>query len=107
VISLPNIIHFNKVCENCVVGKQHCKEFPQRKSWRAKKVLELVHSDLCGPINPSSNGGQRYFITFVAGVRAPTRRRLATVEACCRASCVRCCVLGRVFGFNHKIMINV
>jgi hypothetical protein len=20
---------------------------------------------------------------------------------------VRCCVLGRVFGFNHKIMINV
>ena len=25
----------------------------------------------------------------------------------CRASCVKCCVLGRVFGFNHKIMINV
>jgi len=24
-----------------------------------------------------------------------------------RASYVRCCVLGRVFGFNHKIMINV
>jgi transposase InsO family protein len=53
------------VYENCVVGKQHRKEFPQRKSWRAKKVLELVHSDLCGPINPSSNGGKRYFITFI------------------------------------------
>jgi len=26
--------------------------------------------------------------------------------SCC-ASYVRCCVLGRVFGFNHKIMINV
>jgi hypothetical protein len=25
----------------------------------------------------------------------------------CRASCVRCCVLGRVSGFNHKIMIKV
>jgi hypothetical protein len=24
-----------------------------------------------------------------------------------RASCVRCCVLGRVFVFNHKIMIKV
>ncbi|PNX70081.1 copia-type polyprotein, partial [Trifolium pratense] len=26
--------------------------------------LELIHSDICGPINPSSNGGCRYFITF-------------------------------------------
>jgi hypothetical protein len=25
----------------------------------------------------------------------------------CYASCVRCGVLGRVFRFNHKIMINV
>jgi transposase InsO family protein len=65
VIGLPNITHFNKVCEHCVVGKQHRKEFPQRSTWRAKKFLELVHSDLCGPINPSSNGGKRYFITFI------------------------------------------
>ncbi|MCI44253.1 retrovirus-related pol polyprotein from transposon tnt 1-94, partial [Trifolium medium] len=26
--------------------------------------LELVHSDICGPINPTSNGGSRYFMTF-------------------------------------------
>lgn len=26
--------------------------------------MELVHSDICGPINPSSNGGKRYIITF-------------------------------------------
>jgi transposase InsO family protein len=31
---------------------------------RATKHLELVHSDICGPINPQSNGGNRYFITF-------------------------------------------
>jgi len=24
-----------------------------------------VHSDLCGPINPTSNGGKRYIITFI------------------------------------------
>jgi hypothetical protein len=24
----------------------------------------LVHSDICGPINPTSNGGNKYFITF-------------------------------------------
>ena len=28
-------------------------------------MLQLVHSDLCGPINPSSNGGKRYIITFI------------------------------------------
>jgi hypothetical protein len=28
-------------------------------------------------------------------------------EGSCRASCVRCGVLGRFFGFNHKIIINV
>ena len=27
--------------------------------------MELVHSDICGPINPSSNGGKRYVITFI------------------------------------------
>lgn len=35
------------------------------KTWIAKDVLELVHSDLCGPINPTSNGGKRYLITFI------------------------------------------
>ena len=51
--------------KNYVVSKQHRKEFPYRKSWRAKKVLKLVHFDLCGPINPSWNWGKRYFITFI------------------------------------------
>ncbi|KAL0287793.1 UNVERIFIED_CONTAM: Retrovirus-related Pol polyprotein from transposon TNT 1-94 [Sesamum angustifolium] len=39
--------------------------FSKGKSWRAKQVLELIHSDLCGPIDPISNGGKRYFVTFI------------------------------------------
>lgn len=27
--------------------------------------LQLVHSDLCGPIQPMSNSNKRYFITFI------------------------------------------
>lgn len=27
--------------------------------------MELIHSDICGPITPTSNGGKRYFITFI------------------------------------------
>ena len=30
-----------------------------------KKALELVHSDICGPITLHSNGGKRYIITFI------------------------------------------
>lgn len=64
VAGLPQITTPSEVCEECVVSKQHRDSFPKGKSWRAKNVLELVHSDLCGPINPSSNGGKRYFMTF-------------------------------------------
>ena len=65
VTGLPQITASSQVCEECVVSKQHRKQFPQGKSWRAKKTLELVHSDICGPITPHSNGGKRYIITFI------------------------------------------
>lgn len=65
VIDLPQIDHLPQVCEGCVVGKQHRDSFPKGKAWRAKKALELVHSDICGPIDPQSNGNKRYFITFI------------------------------------------
>ena len=35
------------------------------KGYRAKEVLELVHTDLCGPISTSARGGYEYFITFI------------------------------------------
>lgn len=62
---LPEITAPIQVCGECVVSKQHRKQFPHGKSWRTKKALELVHSDICGPINPTSNGGKRYLITFI------------------------------------------
>ena len=65
VSGLPQIAAPSQVCEECAVGKQQRNQFPKGKSWRAKNVLEMVHSDLCGPINPSSNGGKRYIITFI------------------------------------------
>jgi hypothetical protein len=37
----------------------------------------------------------------------PPRRRLATAEALCRASWCEVLCVGKGFGFNHKIMINV
>lgn len=57
VTGLPQIIIHFQVYEEFVDGKQHRSQFPQGKSWKAKKVLELFHSDICGPINPTFNGG--------------------------------------------------
>nr|CAN76821.1 hypothetical protein VITISV_017285 [Vitis vinifera] len=65
VTGLPQISIPSQVCEECVVGKQHRSQFPQGKSRRAKNVLELVHSDICGLINPTSNGGKKYLIIFI------------------------------------------
>ncbi|RDY08212.1 hypothetical protein CR513_07580, partial [Mucuna pruriens] len=32
---------------------------------RAKDVLELIHTDICGPFPTASWNGQQYFITFI------------------------------------------
>lgn len=34
-------------------------------SWRAHACLQLVHTDICGPIEPHSFGGNKYFISFI------------------------------------------
>ncbi|XP_073115021.1 retrovirus-related Pol polyprotein from transposon TNT 1-94 isoform X2 [Elaeis guineensis] len=51
--------------EGCIYGKQHKLSFPVRKSWRAKKLLELIHADICGPMNTPSWNKSRYFLLFI------------------------------------------
>lgn len=58
VVGLPQFEQPSQLCEECIVSKQHRDNFPKGKLRRAKQVLELVHSDLCGPIKPTSNGGK-------------------------------------------------
>ncbi|KAI5680165.1 hypothetical protein M9H77_01392 [Catharanthus roseus] len=54
-----------EICESCVISKQSRTPFPKGKTQRARELLQIVHSDLCGPINPISNGGKRYIMTFI------------------------------------------
>uniref|UniRef100_A0AAG5CSP7 Retrovirus-related Pol polyprotein from transposon TNT 1-94 n=1 Tax=Anopheles atroparvus TaxID=41427 RepID=A0AAG5CSP7_ANOAO len=51
-------------CVPCIQGKHHRHPF-NIKGQRADRVLELIHSDLCGPMETASIGGNRYFITFI------------------------------------------
>lgn len=51
----------NFVCESCLAGKQQRSRFKNSLS-RAEKPLELVHADVCGPMETTSLGGARYFL---------------------------------------------
>ena len=53
------------ICESCVMGKQHRLPYPKSSSTGTTDVLELVHSDVCGPMNTPPVGGSMYFVTFI------------------------------------------
>jgi len=52
-------------CEACVHVKQNREEFPLHKDKRQREILELIHTDVCGPMKTSSLGGACYFLNFV------------------------------------------
>lgn len=51
-------------CVTCIKGKQTKLPFPSGNN-RTTRILELVHSDVCGPMSVNSIGGKRYFVTFI------------------------------------------
>lgn len=52
-------------CDTCHQGKLRRQSFPEGETTRATAPLKLVHSDVVGPITPTSQGGSKYFITFI------------------------------------------
>ena len=62
---LPQFQPPSKLCKDCLVGKQHKSSIPKKNNWRAVEILQLVHADICGPINPISNNKKRYLLTFI------------------------------------------
>ncbi|KAM2893261.1 hypothetical protein FF1_008638 [Malus domestica] len=65
VLGLPDLEMTIEICEGCALGK-HCRDaFPNEPSWRASLPLELIHSDICGPMQTSTQVGNRYFLTFI------------------------------------------
>ena len=65
VYGRPPIHELKEVCEGCALGKHNRGPFPKDQAWRAKAPLELVHTDVCGPMPEASLGGNKYFITFI------------------------------------------
>eukprot|EP00253_Pinus_taeda_P026417 PITA_26417 len=65
VRGLPLIEKPDSLCEGCILGKQHKESFPSGKRIREKAPLEIVHSDVCGPMQNPSLAGSQYFLTFI------------------------------------------
>ena len=62
-ITLPHDAE-KKFCEACVQGKMHQAPHKPLKEIRSIERLQLVHTDVCGPMQTKSIGRNRYFITF-------------------------------------------
>ena len=58
-------LDFNEflVCESCLEGKMTKIPF-NAKGRKAQELLELVHTDVRGPMSTQAKGGYEYFITF-------------------------------------------
>jgi transposase InsO family protein len=54
----------NFTCDGCLAGKQSQRIYPSSSS-KAEQVLDLVHSDVCGPFRVTGINGQKYFVTFI------------------------------------------
>ncbi len=52
-------------CEGCVEGKMHRKPFKPVGEIHSTRKLQLVHSDVCGPMQIESMGGKKYYVTFM------------------------------------------
>ena len=51
------------ICEYCLAGKATRVSFGKAK--RATSNLQLIHSDIYGPMNVRARHGANYFITFI------------------------------------------
>lgn len=54
-----------ETCESCIRGKIARKPFPPKIKPTSKQVLDLLHTDLCGPMRTQTPGGNKYFLTII------------------------------------------
>ncbi|KAF1334706.1 Integrase catalytic core protein, partial [Globisporangium splendens] len=54
-----------ELCGGCALGKQTRVSFQSTAPERAKNVLDVVHSDVCGPMQTATFSDKRYFVTFI------------------------------------------
>ena len=65
VTGLKNIqVEHEGVCKGCAQGKNTKNPFPKSDS-KAKGILDIIHSDICGPIKTTLLSGYSYYASFI------------------------------------------
>ena len=52
------------LCRGCTLGKYTKASFPNNEH-KASGILDLIHSDVCGPMSALSLSGHEYYVTFI------------------------------------------
>jgi hypothetical protein len=50
-------VPLHHVCERSIDGKQQRTYFPKDETMTTSKLLEIVHSNMCGPMKTTFHGG--------------------------------------------------
>ena len=65
VIGMPEVSpKHDGICKGCALGKNTKKSFSRSKN-RSKGILDLIHSDICGPMSSPSLSGCLYYVLFI------------------------------------------
>jgi hypothetical protein len=54
----------HELCKGCALGKYTKTVFPSSDS-RAAGILDLIHTDVCGPMSSASLTGSLYYVVFI------------------------------------------
>ena len=61
------------LCVDCIKGKQ--TKHTKKGATRSTQLLEIIHTDICGPFDARSFGAEKYFITFIEIFHAKNKHR--------------------------------
>ena len=62
---LPQLeVRKDTICAGCQYDKAHQLPYEESK-WKTKGPLELIHSDVFGPVKQASLSGMKYMVTFI------------------------------------------
>ena len=65
VTSMPKLqIDHEAVCKGYSLWTKFNKSFPSSEN-RAKEILDMIHSDVYGPMYVKSFGGASYYVSFI------------------------------------------
>jgi len=55
----------SQVCDMCCTGNQARSSYKAKVPVKATRKLEAIHSDVCGPFEVKSFGGNSNFVSFI------------------------------------------